>query len=92
MAVVQEFKTANLHILHIDSIIFKTALDLFIGLTFSPFLVLLVTLPAPGCKSEAEVRELQHRLGTGSTAKKVAVIAVVTSCYLISLIRCYKPS
>src|SRR5271163_4089539 len=46
VAVVQELKTANLHILHIDSIIFKTALGLFISFTFSPFLVLLVTLLA----------------------------------------------
>src|SRR5271156_1707429 len=55
VAVVQEFKTANLHILHIDSIIFKTALGLFIAFTFSPFLVLLVTLLVSGRKSEAEV-------------------------------------
>jgi len=86
VAVVQEFKTANLHILHIDSIIFKTALGLFIGFTFSPFLVLLVTLLVPGRKSEAEVREPQHRLGTGSTAKKVAVIAVATSLLLWELV------
>ena len=61
VAVVQEFKTANLHIFHIDSVIFKTALGLFIGFTFSLFLVLLVTLLVPGRKSKAEIREPQHQ-------------------------------
>ena len=86
VAVVQEFKTTNLHILHIDSILFKTALGLFIGFTFSPFLVLLITLLAPGRKSEAEVKELQQRLGTGPTVKKVAVITVATSLLLWELV------
>lgn len=86
VALVQEFKTTNRHILHIDSIIFKTALALFIAFTFSPFLVLLITLLAPGRRSEAEVKEQQERLGTGPTAKKVGVIAVATSLLLWELV------
>jgi hypothetical protein len=86
VALVQEFKTTNRHILHIDGIIFKTALALFIAFTFSPFLVLLITLLAPGRKSEAEVQELQRRLGTGPTPKKVGVIAVATSLLLWELV------
>jgi hypothetical protein len=60
MPVVRELKTANLHILHIISIIFKMAPWPFISLNISPFLTLLVTFVAPGCKSEVEVWELQH--------------------------------
>jgi hypothetical protein len=86
VAVVQKFKTTNPHIIHIDSIIFKTALALFVAFTFSPFLVLLVTLLTPGRKSEAEVRARQQRLGTGPTAKKVGVIAVATSLLLWELV------
>lgn len=86
VALVQEFKTTNRHILHIDSIIFKTALALFVAFTFSPFLVLLITLLAPGRRSEAEVKEQQERLGTGPTAKKVGVIAVATSLLLWELV------
>lgn len=86
VALVQEFKTTNRHILHIDNILFKTALALFIGFTFSPFLVLLVTLLAPGRRSEAEVKEQQERLGTGPTAKKVGVIAIATSLLLWELV------
>jgi hypothetical protein len=76
----------NPHILHIDSIIFKTALALFVAFTFSPFLVLLVTLLIPGRKSEEDVRALQDRLGTGHTPKKVAVIIVATSLLLWELV------
>jgi len=76
----------NPHILHIDSIIFKTALALFVAFTFSPFFVLLVTLLIPGRKSENDVRALQDRLGTGHTPKKVAVIVVATSLLLWELV------
>ena len=86
VVVVQKFKTVNPHILHIDSVIFKTALGLFVAFTFSPFIGLLLTLLVPGRKSEAEVRALQQRLGTGRTAKKVGVIAVATSLLLWELV------
>ena len=86
VAVVQKFKTVNPHILHIDSVIFKTALGLFVTFTFSPFIGLLLTLLVPGRKSEAEVRALQQRLGTGRTATKVGVIAVATSLLLWELV------
>jgi hypothetical protein len=86
VAVVQKFKTRNEHILRVDSIIFKTVLALFVAFTFSPFFVLLVTLLIPGRKSEAEVRALQQRLGTGPTVKKVSVIAVTTSLLVWELV------
>jgi hypothetical protein len=76
----------NPHILRIDSIIFKTVLALFVAFTFSPFLVLLVTLLIPRRKSENDVRALQDRLGTGHTPKKVAVIVVATSLLLWELV------
>ena len=87
VAVVQEVKTSGAHTLHVDSIILKIVLCFFLAFNFSPFLALLVTCLAPGRKNAAAVRELQQRLGTGKTIKKVAVIVITTSLLLWELVR-----
>jgi hypothetical protein len=81
VALVQEFKSTSRHILHIDSIIFKTALALFIAFIFSPFIVLLVTLFAPGLRSEAEVRSSRSGSAQVQRRRKSALLPLQRACF-----------
>ncbi|KFY90487.1 hypothetical protein V498_05922 [Pseudogymnoascus sp. VKM F-4517 (FW-2822)] len=75
VAMVLQIKTTNPHIRVITGILLKVVISFFLVFTFSPFIVLAVTLLLPGRKSEAEVA----RMGKGKTSTKVAVIAIATT-------------
>lgn len=63
----------------------RSSFRFFLAFTFSPFLVLAMTVLVPGRKSEAEV----ERVGMGKTSTKVAVIAVATTLLCWELVSCY---
>lgn len=84
VAMVLQIKTTNPHIRVITGILLKVVISFFLAFTFSPFIVLAVTLLLPGRKSEAEVA----RMGKGKTSTKVAVIAIATTLLCWELVSC----
>ncbi|KFZ10574.1 hypothetical protein V501_05122 [Pseudogymnoascus sp. VKM F-4519 (FW-2642)] len=68
VAMVLQFKTTNPHIRVVTGILLKVVISFFVAFTFSPFLVLAITMLLP-----AEVE------GTGKTSTKVAVIVAATT-------------
>lgn len=77
VAMVLQFKTTNPHIRVVTGILLKVVISFFVAFTFSPFLVLAITMLLP-----AEVE------GTGKTSTKVAVIVVATTLLCWELVSC----
>lgn len=77
VAMVLQFKTTNPHIRIVTGILLKVVISFFLAFTFSPFLVLALTLLLP-----AEVE------GKGKTSTKVAVIVAATTLLCWELVSC----
>lgn len=84
VAMVLQIKTTSPHIRVSTGILLKVVISFFLVFTFSPFIVLAVTLLLPGRRSEAEVA----RMGKGETSTKVAVIAAATTLLCWELVSC----
>lgn len=81
---VLQFKSTNPHTRTVTGILLKVVISFFLAFTFSPFLVLAMTVLVPGRKSDAEVESV----GIGKTRTKVAVITIATTLLCWELVSC----